>query len=192
MVYCMNNNIFQEYVQAEQLLEQNDVMASPAELHGIICGLLCGGVQATGKQWLTEFNSLVNDGLPMPAAVRGWLEQLFLLTQSALSQQSGLELLLPDEDGPLDERLQAISEWVQAFLAGFAVMQQDLNRASEELQEMIGDFSNITQLDDEFEEDEENEASYFVLYEHVKLGAMLAFEEFGQFPPQAEKRPTLH
>ena len=58
--------------------------------------------------------------------------------------------------------------------------------------QMIGDFSNITQLDDEFEEDEENEASYFVLYEHVKLGAMLAFEEFGQFLPQAEKRPTLH
>ena len=57
---------------------------------------------------------------------------------------------------------------------------------------MIGDFSNITQLDDEFEEDEDNEASYFVLYEHVKLGAMLAFEEFGQFLPQAEKRPTLH
>ena len=192
MVYRMNNNVFQEYVQAEQLLEQNEVMASPAELHGIICGLLCGGVQSTGKQWLTEFNSLVNDGMPMPAAVRSWLEQLFLLTQSALSQQSGLQLLLPDEDGPLDERLQAVSEWVQAFLAGFAVMQQDLNRASEELQEMIGDFSNITQLDDEFEEDEDNEASYFVLYEHVKLGAMLAFEEFGQFLPQAEKRPTLH
>lgn len=192
MVYRMNNNIFQEYAQAEQLLEQHDVMASPAELHGILCGLLCGGVAATGKQWLTEFNALVNDGLPMPAAVRGWLEQLFLTTQSALNQQSGLELLLPDEDCPLDERLQSISEWVQAFLAGFAVMQQELNRASEELQEMIGDFSNITQLDDEFEEDEENETSYFVLYEHVKLGTMLAFEEFGNVLPQAEPSPTLH
>jgi uncharacterized protein YgfB (UPF0149 family) len=124
----MNNNIFQEYSQAEQLLEQNDVMASPAELHGILCGMLCGGVQSTGKQWLTEFNSLINDGLPMPAAVRSWLEQLFLISQTALSQQSGLELLLPDEEGPLDERLQAISEWVQAFLAGFAVMQKSCRR----------------------------------------------------------------
>jgi uncharacterized protein YgfB (UPF0149 family) len=57
---------------------------------------------------------------------------------------------------------------------------------------MIGDFSNISQLDDEFEEDEENEASYFVLYEHVKLGAMLAFEEFGKTLPQVEASPTLH
>ena len=192
MVYRMNNNIFQEYAQAEELLEQHDVMASPAELHGILCGLLCGGVDATGKQWLTEFNSLVNDGLPMPSAVRSWLEQLFITTQTALNQQTGLELLVPDEDCPLDERLQSISEWVQAFLAGFAVMQQELNRASEELQEMIGDFSNISQLDDEFEEDEENEASYFVLYEHVKLGAMLAFEEFGKVLPQVEASPTLH
>jgi len=134
----------------------------------------------------------VNDGLPMPSAIRSWLEQLFLVTQNALNQQTGLELLVPDEDCPLDERLQAISEWVQAFLAGFAVMQQELNRASEELQEMIGDFSNICQLDDEFEEDEENEASYFVLYEHVKLGAMLAFEEFGQTLPDVEPSPTLH
>lgn len=192
MVYRMNNNIFQEYAQAEQLLEQHDVMASPAELHGILCGLLCGGVAATGKQWLTEFNALVNDGLPMPSAVRSWLEQLFIATQTALNQQTGLELLVPDEDCPLDERLQSISEWVQAFLAGFAVMQQELNRASEELQEMIGDFSNISQLDDEFEEDEENEASYFVLYEHVKLGTMLAFEEFGKVLPQVEASPTLH
>ena len=139
MVYRMNNNIFQEYA-GRTAVKQHDVMASPAELHGILCGLLCGGVDATGKQWLTEFNSLVNDGLPMPSAVRSWLEQLFITTQTALNQQTGLELLVPDEDCPLDERLQSISEWVQAFLAGFAVMQQELNRASEELQEMIGRF----------------------------------------------------
>lgn len=188
----MNNAIFQEYTQAEGLLEQNDVMASPAELHGILCGFLSGGVTPTGKTWLTEFNSLVNDGIPMPAAVRSWLEELFLATQTALANQSGLELLLPNEDSPLDERLQAISEWSQAFLAGFAVMQQDLNKASEELQEMIGDLSNISQLDNEFEEDAENETSYFVLYEHVKLGAMLAFDEFGKLPQPEEKKPTLH
>ncbi len=192
MVSDMNNNIFQEYAQAERLLEQNEVMASPAELHGILCGFLCGGIAATGKQWLTEFNALINDGIPVPAAVRGWLEEVFLATQEALAQQAGLELLLPDEDSPLDERLQAISEWAQAFLAGFAVLQQDLGKASDELQEMIGDLSNISQLDDEFDEDEDNETSYFVLYEHVKLGVMLAFEEFGLLPPQSDKKPTLH
>ena len=192
MARNMNNAIFQKYTQAEGLLAENDVMASPAELHGILCGFICGGIEATGKKWLTEFNSLVNDGIPMPAAVRSWLEELFLATQGALANQSGLELLLPDEDSPLDERLQAISEWAQAFLAGFAVMQQDLNKASEELQEMIGDLSNISQLDAEFEEDAENETSYFVLYEHVKLGAMLAFDEFGQVPQVDDKKPTLH
>lgn len=129
MVSNMNQNIFQEYAQAEMILEQNEVMASPAELHGILCGFLCGGIAATGKQWLTEFNALINDGIPVPAPVRGWLESVFLASQKALTQQSGLELMLPDEDAPLDERLQAISEWAQAFLAGFAVLQQDFRQS---------------------------------------------------------------
>ena len=55
-------------------------------------------------------------------------------------------------------------DWSQAFLAGFGVVQQELSKASEELQEMIQDIASITQVSAEFDqEDEENEASFLVL-----------------------------
>lgn len=187
----MNNDELMNFDRAARLLDEHEVMASPAEMHGVVCGLICGGISSDKAVWQDEFNDLVNDGFGFAPPVRQWLESLFDATLNALCQQSGLELLLPEEDEPLDERLESLADWTQAFLAGFAVRQQDLSRLSEELQEMITDLSNITQLDSEFEEDSENEASYLVLYEHLRLAVMMAFEELGQ-RPREEKAPTLH
>ena len=111
----------------------------------------------------------------------------------SLMAQKGVELLLPSDEAPLDERIDALVDWSQAFLAGFGVVQQELTRASEELQEMIQDIASITQVSAEFDqEDEENEASFLVLYEHVRLGVMMAFEEFGKRPAEPSTPPTLH
>ena len=107
--------------------------------------------------------------------------------------QKGVALLLPSDEAPLDERIDSLVDWSQAFLAGFGVVQQELSKASEELQEMIQDIASITQVSAEFDqEDEENEASFLVLYEHVRLGVMMAFEEFGKRPAAPSMPPTLH
>ncbi|MGL4206092.1 MAG: UPF0149 family protein [Aeromonadaceae bacterium] len=187
----MSSEVLSQYVSASDLLDVYEVMATPAEVHGVLTGLLCGGCGVQRDEWLVEFFELVNDGHAMPQGVTEWLQELFDATLSGLREQSGVELLLPEDGVSLEEQLVAVCDWAQAFLAGFAVMQQDLTKASEELQEMLGDISNITQLEVELEEDSENEASFYVLYEHLKLGVMMAFEEFGQHP-QPERKPTLH
>ncbi len=187
----MSSEVLSQFVSASDLLDAYEVMATPAEIHGVLAGLLCGGCSLQHDEWLSEFLELVNDGHPMPAAVTEWLHELFNATLAGLLEQSGIELLLPEDGVTLEEQLIAVCDWSQAFLAGFAVMQQDLSKASEELQEMLGDISNITQLEVEIEEESESEASFYVLYEHLKLGVMMAFEEFGQHP-QPERKPTLH
>ena len=69
---------------------------------------------------------------------------------------------------------------------------KEMFKASAELQEMIQDISSITQVSGDFDqEDEESETAFVVLYEHLKLGATLAFEEFGKGQAQPQ-RPTLH
>ena len=65
----MSSQIFNQYSQASDLLDQYQIMATPAEIHGVLCGLLCGGINPKNQVWLQEFNQLVNDGLPMPATV---------------------------------------------------------------------------------------------------------------------------
>jgi len=187
----MTHDVLQQYGVAAELLDAQDVMATPAELHGVLCGMLCGGAPIRRDAWLQEFNELVNDGVALPVAVNAWLEALFAATLEGLTLQAGLQLLLPEDDESLEDRLLAMSDWAQAFLAGFAVIQRDLSHASDELQEMLSDISDITQLEQEMDEDPETEESYIVIYEHLKLGAMMAFEEFGQRPAELVSK-TLH
>lgn len=182
-----------EYAVVADLMEQHELMATAVEAHGVICGLICGGVVLDNKSWLPYFNDLINDGFGLPAQVRQVMTDLYQGVIENLMAQKGVELLLPSDETPLDERIDALVDWSQAFLAGFGVVQQELSKASEELQEMIQDIASITQVSAEFDqEDEENEASFLVLYEHVRLGVMMAFEEFGKRPDAPSTAPTLH
>lgn len=175
------------------LFEQHDLMATAVEAHAVVCGLICGGCPLDGKSWLPHLNDLINDGFGLPSPVRQAMTSLYDSVIASLMAQKGVELMLPPDEAPLDERIDALVEWSQAFLAGFGVVQQELGKASEELQEMVRDIANITQVSDELDqEDEENEAAFLVLYEHVKLGVMMAFEECGKRPSPPASAPTLH
>lgn len=188
----MNDNARLNYDALATLLEQHNMVATAAEVHGVICGLICGGMAKDDVRWQQHFNDLLNDGFGLPAELKKVVNLLFYRVYEDLLGQQRFELLLPVDDDPLDDRLDAMMEWAGAFLAGFGVVQQELNKASPELREMIQDISSITQVSAEFEqEDEESEAAFVVLYEHLKLGATLAFEEFGKGEP-APRRPTLH
>lgn len=188
----MNDKARLDYDAFSDLLEQHNMVVTPAEVHGVLCGLISGGMAKDDIRWQQHFNALLNDDFGLPAELKKAVNLLFYRIYDELLGQTQFELLLPQDDIPLDERIDALMEWAGAFLAGFGVVQQELNKASPELREMIQDISSITQLSSEFDqEDEENEAAFVVLYEHLKLGVTLAFEEFGKGQPVA-KRPTLH
>ncbi|ART78955.1 UPF0149 family protein [Oceanisphaera avium] len=188
----MNDNPRLNYDAFTALLEQHNMVVTAAEVHGVVCGLICGGLAQNDIRWQQHFNALLNDDFVLPEEVQKAVNLLFSRVNEALQNQNQFELLLPHDDEPLEERLDAMMEWSAAFLAGFGVVQQELNKASSELQEMIQDISSITQVSSDFDqEDEESETAFVVLYEHLKLGVILAFEEFGAGQTSA-KRPTLH
>lgn len=188
----MNDKARLNYDAFTTLLEQHNMVVTAAEVHGVICGLIAGGMAQNDIRWQQHFNALLNDDFALPNDVQKAVNLLFSRVFEELQNRMQFELLLPDDDEDLDARLDAMMEWSAAFLAGFGVVQQELNKASTELQEMIQDISSITQVSSDFDqEDEESETAFVILYEHLKLGATLAFEEFGASQPQA-KRPTLH
>lgn len=188
----MNDKARLNYDAFTALLEHHNMVVTAAEVHGVVCGLICGGLAQSDIRWQQHFNGLLNDDFALPGEVQKAVNLLFSRVVDELQDQNRFELLLPADDEELDERLDAMMEWSAAFLAGFGVVQQELNKASEELQEMIQDISSITQVSSDFDqEDEESETAFVVLYEHLKLGAILAFEEFGTGQSQSN-RPTLH
>ena len=86
------------YAVVADLMEQHELMATAVEAHGVICGLVCGGVALDDKSWLPPFNDLVNDGFGLPAPVRQVMTDLYHEIVESLMAQKGVELLLPSDE----------------------------------------------------------------------------------------------
>jgi uncharacterized protein len=96
----------------------------------------------------------------------------------------------------MPERLEALVEWTQAFLVGFAIQQTDLSLVSVDVRDAIEQLSEITHIDIYTEDDAseaENEESYYLVLEHVRLMVLTCFNEVGQKFTISEVAPkTLH
>ena len=57
------------YNDVDQLLNQQGVGLTPAEMHGLISGLLCGG--NTDSSWQPLVHDLTNEDLPLVGSVTG-------------------------------------------------------------------------------------------------------------------------
>lgn len=164
------------YAELESLLQDADATACAAECHGIVCGLVCAGAQPGEVAWIDEV---------LPADERsGQAARLCEHSLTALAQAEWerfaaedytFELLLPEDDAPLGERLVALSEWCAGFLFGFGAAAAGRGaELGEPACEFIGDMAKFTQVDTGAEDgDEENESAYAEIVEYIKAGALL-------------------
>lgn len=185
------------YDQWSAQLDKDYVMASAAELHGLISGLLSAGVQANATALLPVLYDFLNDGQALSAALKPQVTELISITAEHLSRADfSFALLLPSDDDSLPERLEAMTEWVQAFLVGFAVQQTDLSLVSNDVREAIEQLTEVTKIDIHTTTDgsaEENEEAYFLVLEHIRLMVLSCYSEVGQkFAPVAPGSKTLH
>jgi uncharacterized protein YgfB (UPF0149 family) len=87
--------------------------------------------------------------------------------------------LLPDDDTPLAMRADALSQWCQGFLYGLGSgTTGDPAEVSVEAAEIIRDFTEITQVGvDADEQTEDNEVAFAEVLEFVRVGVQLLFVE---------------
>ncbi|MBT1443543.1 UPF0149 family protein [Shewanella sp. JM162201] len=176
-------------------LEAAEIGQHPVEVHGAMVGLIAGGVEQGRGAWMAPLLELMNDGMALPSSLQPLVEELFADTQARLAEQDfGFMPLLPEEEEPLSDRVEALSLWVQSFLTGLAIIQPGLNRASADVQELINDLGAIAQVEIDVAEDEESEVAYAELLEFVRMAAVHCYQEFG---PQdgavpAEAATNLH
>lgn len=180
----MTTQLLLNYDHWTSQLDQHSVMASAAELHGLIAGMLSVGIPADSPTILPVLADFLNDGQGLNAHLKTMTEQLIAETARQLADPDyGLTLLLPDDDDALPERLEALVEWAQAFLVGFAIQQQDLSLVSADVKDAIEQLSEVTRIDIYTEDDTsdaENEESYYLVLEHVRLMTLTCFNEVGQ------------
>lgn len=175
-------------------LERAEADLSPAEFHGTVCAFLCTRSPPRLDEWVSEI-------VPSEHVAHGgaWSRALCEAaehTRLALSEGAfALELLLPEDDAPLAQRSEALSDWCTGFLYGLGLAGGGIGEAlSEEAREVVSDLAEFTRIDaeDEAEGVDSAEKAYAEVIEYVRMGVLLIYEELTRADAAAPGRNRLH
>ena len=144
---------------------------SVARFHGTITGLLCaegadpanaGLLARTLRDLLGVGDDDVNDAL------------LDVVAETATGLDSfelEFELMLPEDEAPMPERLAGLVQWCEAFVDAFRSADAILD---DEAEEALADLDAIAELDaSETDDDDEIEMDFTAVVEHVKVAVLL-------------------
>jgi uncharacterized protein YgfB (UPF0149 family) len=163
------------YSDAQDVIVHRLGCGSAAEAHGLLTGLLCmdGGIAC--EAWLENLEGPAAES--PDAADRAQLDRLFETTRRQLDDfDFSFELLLPDDDSPLDERAEALAKWCQGFLAGLGYGTKGASEWPGECTEILKDFGEIARLDADAA-GEAAETDYAELSEYVRVGVQVICSE---------------
>lgn len=182
------------YENISSVLQAQNVIVDAAEVHGILCGMLAGGMNIDDKDWVSALADVINQGDTLAPNAQNIIDLLFNQTcQQFIEADFALSMCLPNDNASINQRGEALVNWVQGFLLGFGMHQNDLTNCSDEAKEALEDFTQIAKLDEAMEENEESEQAFFEVIEYVRISAMLCFNEMGKsLIDSRQQSPVIH
>ncbi|WP_407331316.1 YecA family protein [Enterovibrio sp. 27052020O] len=184
-----------EYSNIATTLKSDSLAVTPAEMQGLLCGMLCGGLDPELGNWMPMLYDYTNDGAGWPHESKTLAATSLGLAHQQLSAgQMDFEPLLPDENAPLLDRGDALTEWVNAFIAGVGLAGVTAGKLSEDGKEVLADLAEIAQLGIDEDDDMEEQAVLLEqVIEHVRVCAMTLHADLGiKSQSDEDKTPTLH
>lgn len=170
-----------DYERLRDSLAASGAVVALAELHGGVCGALCAGGPAAARRWVMDSLDDVELGASA-AALADDIEELIGTSARMLEDEElKFEPLLPSDDAPLPEQVEALAVWCQGFLSG--VGSTGLAHGSvegEALREVLRDFAEISRAglsEDEAAGEDQPDFALAQIHEYVRVGVQLVFEE---------------
>jgi len=164
------------YQAISSLLENHDADMGASEAHGIAVGMLCVENKADVANWLNELFTDANDVLDEDKTL---LLDLFERTRELLdpeAEEFSFDLLLPDDDYPLNEQVEALRCWCQGFLFGVGYAQTGADWPGE-CAEVMRDMIELTKIDSDVE-GEEDENALTEIHEYVRAAVLTVRDQF--------------
>ncbi|OBT27139.1 hypothetical protein A9266_00285 [Vibrio tasmaniensis] len=191
----MSETTLPDYLTVATELQSASLAVTPAEMHGLLTGMLSGGLNLTDKSWQPLIFDYTNEGMGWPDRVLTLAEATLKVTTSEITG-SGMELsmLLPDEDASasLFDLADGVSDWINHFVSGLGLVGAPLNKASDGTKEALADLEEMAKLGIDEEDDLEEQAQLLEhVIEHVKACALTIHAEFGARPSE-DAAPTIH
>ncbi|EDN70815.1 conserved hypothetical protein [Beggiatoa sp. PS] len=165
------------YDPINNALQHVGALMDAAEAHGILCGILCTSQSYEEDVWLRHVlsDTAIEDGLVIQSQ-----QQLLLLKKYTLEQLNSVNdefmPLLPGDDTPLPQRVQALGGWCEGFLFGVGLTGIDTKSLPNEVKDFIDDVISISRIAP-IENNEEYEADYMEIVEYLKVGVITLYEE---------------
>ena len=149
---------------------------SPAELHGGLCGLVCGGGVPEPRRWLSQLHI---DPTGLDGVAIEDLEQMRRQTLADLSdEQLSFQPLLPEDNAGMETRVRALSDWCAGFLGGFGLTGADkAGFWSEDARDALNDLERIARFGYEASDAEEDETALTEVQEFVRVAVLLLRQE---------------
>lgn len=174
-----------EYSELSQALSETTLKLNPAQAHGLMCGVLCGGQKSdiAWDKWVS------NQGSAPDTAI---LQSLYQVTAQQLEDFSfDFQIMLPPDGSDLAWRAEALTLFCQGFLTGLKMADVPLtDRQPSDVTEAINDLIEVAQMDyEEAISNEEDEIAYVELVEYVRLSVVLIYQEASE---KRESDKTLH
>lgn len=171
------------YAELTQALGDTTLKLHPSQIHGLICGILCGQPNnaAIWTEWLK--------GEKITRKVAQLLKKLYEGSERQLKEFAfELQLLLPMDTEDLTARAEALTLWSQGFLTGLKLVNVPIvSREPSEATEAINDLIEIAKMNyEEVVANEEDEAAYMELVEYVRMAAILIYQDKRE--PEVEKK----
>ena len=180
---------FPDIPQLEDMLFNVDAALGATESHGALCGMLCAQGTTDVSQWMLY---VLGEHEETSKALQQAGKKLLQIHEISVEQMNGIdadfELMLPDDDEPLEMRIEALGTWCQGFVYGLAVggIKED-TELPEDSKELIKDILEISragyvadneaELATEEENSEEDEVAFMEVSEYVRMGVLLIYEE---------------
>lgn len=168
------------YEKVERQMASADIESSGAEVHGILCGLICAGNADPQVRWFAELFEQERASDLLVRECADSLRKLHDETASAVRGPGlGFSPFLPEQEKALKLRAAAVSDWCQGFLYGLGVAGiPSAHGLSSETREALNALSEITRMDlDGVQGSEEDEEALTELTEFIWVAAMLVHSE---------------
>ncbi|ELI0637052.1 YecA family protein [Vibrio harveyi] len=185
-----------EYQSIAAELKSASLAVTPAELHGLLVGMLSGGLAINDQTWQPILFDYTNEGMGWPSSALALAQSVYQVTVNELTGTSmELSLLLPDETGEegLFALADSVSDFVNHFISGMGLAGIAIDKASDDAKEALADLEEIAKLGID-EDDDLGEQALLLeqVIEHVKACVLTIHAEFGARPESNENKPTIH
>ncbi|RMH38229.1 MAG: hypothetical protein D6694_12570 [Gammaproteobacteria bacterium] len=188
----MNEERQIDYQALQAAFRQESINISPAECHGLLCGLYCGGLSQDKESWKKPLLEHLTDAGALSAETMHLLGEMQKQLVEQLATFLGLTPMIPDDDVSLGDRLEALIAWCEGWLLGFG-SQNGSVALSEDTKEAVKAIQQIADVDpDVGNADESWEKAFWEVVEYARVAVETVFTEHVQKSDQQPQSGSVH